>query len=266
MIDVLIPTADRPDVIGLCLMALSSQTVKPARVIVYDNGSQPIFSDYKNRMIWDILTEAGIEMHYLRSNKREGLSRAREVLLRQVQSNDFMPLDDDALLEPDYIETLLSILGKNTAEAEKGGRELLKNFAGGLFLLPNNEVAKPDFSTQAYDEPPADAQEYQYAFFRYSKNQIIPIEYGGISGVIFRNYCVQTLLLALDGFPNNAPLEEFVQTRNVGNGLLVTKAVCWHLMSREQRRDWQYDLENVFRSRFQNEPKVVENFLKGKKG
>jgi len=263
MIDVLIPTADRPDVIGLCLMSLSSQTIKPARVIVYDNGSQPIFSDYKNRMIWDILSELGIEMQYLRSNKREGLSRAREVLLKQVQKNDFMPLDDDALLAPDYIETLIRVL-KEYEILAKNCPTKIKNFVGGLFLLPNNEVAKPDFSTQAYDSPPADAQEYQYAFFRYKTEQIIPIKYGGISGVIFRNYCVGTLLEALEGFPDNAPLEEFVQTRNVGNGLLVTGAVCWHLMSREQRRDWQYSLENVFRQRFQNEPKAVEDFLKGK--
>lgn len=258
MIDVLIPTADRPDVIGLCLQSIGNQTVKPERVIVYDNGSLPIFSDYKNRQIWDILTEKGIEMVYLRSNKRTGLSRAREVLLKQVDENDFMPLDDDALLEPDYIQyltTALSVCGK-------------KHFAGGLFLLPNNEIRKPDFSTEKYSGLeclPDGVQEYQYAFFRYSKELIIPIEYGGISGVIFRKAHKQTLLKALEGFPDNAPLEEFVQTRNVGNGILVTGAVCWHLMSPEQRRDWTYSLENVFRSRFQDEPKEVENFLKGKK-
>jgi len=264
MIDVLIPTADRPDVIGLCLMSLASQTVTPDRVIVYDNGSISIMSDYKNRMIWDILTEKGIEMIYLRKNKRSGLSRAREVLLKQVQSNDFMPLDDDALLEPNYIEMLIKVLDKNVEEAEEDTKKI-KNFAGGLFLLPNNEIQKPDFSAAPVDYPPEGVQEYQYAFFRYNTDLCIPIEYGGISGVIFRNYCVGTLLSALNGFPDNAPLEEFVQTRNVGKGLLVTKAVCWHLMSREQRRDWAYALENVFRQRFQNEPKEVENFLKGRK-
>jgi len=256
MIDVLIPTADRPDVIGLCLMSLASQTVTPDRVIVYDNGSISIMSDYKNRMIWDILTEKGIEMIYLRKNKRSGLSRAREVLMHQVVDNDFMPLDDDALLDPPYIEIV-----KDALHLRKD-----KYFAGGLFLLPNNEIQKPDFSTEKLSQPPADVKEYQWAFFRYSSDsiQIIPIEYGGISGVIFRNEHKKTLLDALDGFPNNAPLEEFVQTKKVGNGLLVTKAVCWHLMSREQRRDWAYDLENVFRQRFQESPKQVEDFLKGK--
>ena len=142
------------------------------------------------------------------------------------------------------------------------------NFVGGLFLLPNNEIGKPDFSTKVYNglqELPAGIQEYQYAFFRYAVGvPTIKIEYGGITGVIFKNRCQRTLLDALDGFPDNAPLEEFVQTRNVGNGKLCTCAKCWHLMSREQRRDWQYDLENVFRKRFENEPKKVEDFLKGK--
>ena len=258
MIDVLIPTADRPDVIGLCLQSLGNQTIKPNRVIVYDNGSVSIFSDYKNRMIWDILTEKGIQMRFLRDNKRSGLSRAREKLLHEVAGNDFMPLDDDALLEPNYIECLLS--------AWQAGYET-KKFIGGLFLLPNNEVGKPDFSAKKHaglHTLPEGIQEYQFAFFRYETELCIPIEYGGISGVIFKNECQRTLLDALDGFPDNAPLEEFVQTRNVGNGLLVTKAICWHLMSREQRRDWQYDLENVFRGRFEKEPKAVEDFLKGK--
>lgn len=256
MIDVLIPTADRPDVIGLCLLSLSHQTTKPTRIVVYDNGSVPIFSDYKNRMIWDILTEQNVEMVHLRKNKRIGLSRAREVLLKQVE-RDFMPLDDDALLEPDYIEKLLDMM------SNEHWIKMKINFAGGLFLLPNNEIRKPDFSTEEHIRPPDDAQEYQYAFFRYSGGNVFRIEYGGISGVIFKNLCKLTLLAALQGFPDNAPLEEFVQTRNVGNGILVTRAVAWHLMSPEQRRDWQYDLENVFRKRFETDPKRVEDFLKG---
>jgi glycosyltransferase involved in cell wall biosynthesis len=257
MIDVLIPTADRPDVIGLCLQSIGNQTVKPERVIVYDNGSLPIFSDYKNRQIWDILTEKGIEMVYLRSNKRSGLSRAREVLLQNsCPINDFMPLDDDAILDSNYIELVQDALVHTTD----------KLWAGGLFLLPNNEIRKPDFDTKEYFLSPTDAKQYQYAFFRYNENAPnVAIEYGGISGVLFRSKCKPTLIEALEDFPDNAPLEEFIQTRNVGKGLLVTKAIAWHLMSPEQRRDWQYDLENVFRGRFQDEPKEVENFLKGKK-
>jgi len=254
---ILIPTI-RSNTIGLCLQSLASQTLLPDRITILDSGEKPITSDYVVRMVIDILTEKGVEVDYIRKNSRIPIVASRRKLLLKVRDPIyFMFVDDDALLEPDYLEKMRATMKFNLKEDNSP-----INFAAGLFLLPNNEIGKPDFSTKAMDGPPADVSQYQYAFFRYNFPRTIEIDYGGISGVLIRSASVPQLLESLEGLPDDAPLEDFILSKATGRGMLRTDAVAWHLMSPVQKRDWNYALENILRSNFENEPEKVKNFLK----
>lgn len=253
--EVLIPTIRR-DVIGLCLQALAYQTELPDRITILDSGEQPITSNYIVRMVIDILAEKEVEVIYLRENRKVPIVAARRKLLERV-SQDFMFVDDDALLEPEYIEKV-----KHTLRFRLRADNQLVGFAGGVFLLPNNEINKPDFSMKLMEEPPVGMSQFQYAFFRYHGVSYIEIDYGGVSGVAFRYGRENYLLASLKDLPDDAPLEDFILTKAVGKGVLRTDAVAWHLFNPEQKRDWSYALENILRRNFEKYPEKVINFLR----
>ena len=250
--EILTPTSNRAEVVGLSLLSLAFQNELPNKITILDNGEIPIFSSYVNRMVVDILAEKGIETILLRSNEKYGIVKARRILLERV-IEDFMFLDDDAILEPNYIEEAKAIL-----------RFYECSFAGGLFLMPNNEMNKPDFSTIKLSDLPEDVLQYQQAFFRYNKTIHSSISYGGISGVLFKHSVKEQLLKSLENIPDNTPLEDFILTKAAGGGILVTNAVAWHLFNPEQKRDWRYALENILRKKFENNPEQVKKLLEQK--
>ncbi|GAF98300.1 unnamed protein product, partial [marine sediment metagenome] len=190
-----------------------------------------------------------------RENKRVPIVAARRKLLEKI-SQDFMFIDDDAILEPDYIDKMVMGL-KFCLRSDNS----LVNFSGGLFLLPNNEINKPDFSTELFEVPPDDVSQYQYAFFRYKEPQFIEIDYGGVSGVMFRFEVKDRLIESLMNLPDDAPLEDFILTKAAGRGLLRTDAIAWHLFNPSQKRDWNYALENILRRNFEHHSDKVRNFL-----
>jgi len=254
--EILVPTI-RTDTIALCLQALAYQTELPDRITILDSGEKPITSNFTVRMVFDILSEKHVEIVYFRENKRNSIVAARRKLLEKV-TQDFMFVDDDALLEPDYIDKVRHSLGFRL----KADQSLPVNFSCGLFLLPNNEIGKPDFSTTLHKNPPDDVSQYQYAFFRYDHPQFIEIDYGGASGVAFRYGVENRLLVALKDLPDDAPLEDFILSKAAGRGILRTDAIAWHLFNPEQKRDWNYALENILRRNFEQFPEKVIDFLR----
>jgi len=255
--EILIPTYQRCDEIGLCLQALAFQRVLPDRITILDSGDKPITSNYVVRMILDILSEKHVEVVYLRENRRVPIVAARRRLLEKV-TQDFMFVDDDALLEPDYIEKVKSSL-KFRLQVDNS----LVGFSSGLFLLPNNEIGKPDFSVEFMDDSILiDVNQYQYAFFRYEEFKFIEVDYGGVSGVLFRFEAKDGMIVSLENLPDDSPLEDFILTKAAGRGILRTDAIAWHLMNPSQHRDWNYALENILRRNFEKYPDKVVNFLR----
>lgn len=252
--EILIPTI-RINTISLCLQSLSNQTMFPDRIVILDSGDRPITSDYVVRMMFDILADKGVEINYFRKNKRVPIVAARRFLLEKV-TDHFMFLDDDILLESDYIEKVYKACFYRLRAANG-----LVGFSGGLILLPNNEIGKPDFSTELVNEPPKDVNQYQYAYFRYKDPKFIEIDYGNGGATMFRHGMEMLLLEALKGLPDDAPMEDFILTKAAGRGLLRTDAIAWHLMNPNQERNWNYALENILRRNFEEHPEKVINFL-----
>jgi len=259
-IKILLPTSDRPEVIGFALNSLAQQTHPPDEIIVFDNGSIPIFSNFVNRAIWDILGEKNIKTEYIRINKRVGIVFARRVLLEKVYDEHFMFLDDDIILEPNYIETLLLYFPRNV------------NFICGSCLLANNEIQKPDYSVELVHDPEVfcsltnEIGDHQWAYFRYTGLYRRAINYGNLPGTLFRKKTsVVKLIKALEGLPDNSPLEDFILTYAAKPGCFVSGAVSWHLFDPAQKRDWRYALENTLRTNFEVNPEEVISLLKRKR-
>ena len=97
-ISVIIPTKNRADDLRCTIDSLIVQTRRPDEIIVVDQSSGPIVgtskrSEYRSSMF----------MHPHIS----GLAEARNVAMDRAKGDIWLFLDDDVILEPEYVEELL---------------------------------------------------------------------------------------------------------------------------------------------------------------
>src|SRR5690242_876708 len=85
---VIIPTVGRP-ILQRCLQSIASGTVLPARIIVIDQGENPLVAEWVHS-----LEGMGLETFHLRSPERSPAS-ARNRGIEQVQTRFVAAIDDD---------------------------------------------------------------------------------------------------------------------------------------------------------------------------
>jgi GT2 family glycosyltransferase len=115
LIDVLIPTCDRPEALAVTLTSLAAQTLPPFRVVISDQSERPDLPDGAVSTP-EILTPLrllaargrGVETH--RHLPRRGLAEQRQFLLDQAAARFALFLDDDVLCDPDLLERLLAVI------------------------------------------------------------------------------------------------------------------------------------------------------------
>lgn len=100
MIDVLIPTYNRPDALAVTLTALAFQTDRDFRVTVADQSDEPVAAGAAVATALRILALHGRSPRVLRNLPRRGLAQQRQFLLDQVEAPLCLFLDDDLTLEP----------------------------------------------------------------------------------------------------------------------------------------------------------------------
>ncbi len=104
-LDILIPTINRVEGILDCLYSIAKQTIKPNMIIIVDasetNDLEVILQE----------KDLGINIKYIPSEK--GLPYQRNLGLEYSKSEWILFLDDDVVLEPDYIETAFKVLEEN---------------------------------------------------------------------------------------------------------------------------------------------------------
>src|SRR5690349_6257220 len=105
-ITVIIPTLGRP-ILERCLQAIAKGNTLPASIIVVDQGDNPAVADWLNT-----LSGMGLETRHLRSMKRSA-SSARNQGIEQVQTNFVAAIDDDCLVEVDWLEKMEYHLHQN---------------------------------------------------------------------------------------------------------------------------------------------------------
>ncbi len=98
LISAIVPTLDRRDDLLAFVRTLVAQTVVPDELIIVDAGSVPDLESALQRA----LDGSGVALRYSRSAAGTSLQRNRA--LDQARGDLLFLLEDDVLLEPDYIE------------------------------------------------------------------------------------------------------------------------------------------------------------------
>jgi GT2 family glycosyltransferase len=101
-VSVIIPTKNRSADLERTIGSLLIQTVKPFELIIVDQSSNPSFRQ-----------NIPIPVHYIHDPALSGASVARNVGMDHAQGDVWLFLDDDVLLEPNFIEEILRAYGED---------------------------------------------------------------------------------------------------------------------------------------------------------
>lgn len=119
-------TANRPEMLRLCLDLIGSQVVPPrviVDVVVVDNEDAP----NNHEVVQSFSGLAGFPVHYVHEPRR-GISRARNAALEKCRSLDVDWIaftDDDCRVSPTWLASLLGGAGRYGADVVYGRREFL---------------------------------------------------------------------------------------------------------------------------------------------
>jgi GT2 family glycosyltransferase len=115
LVDILIPTCDRPQALAVTLTSLCAQTLPTFRVVVSDQsdradlpagavGAPEVLTPLR------LLAARGRQVETHRHLPRRGLAEQRQFLLDQGRARYALFLDDDVLCDPDLLERLLAVI------------------------------------------------------------------------------------------------------------------------------------------------------------
>ena len=108
-------TKDRPTELALLLQSLRTQTIQNFNILILDDGSEtPLVNYYFINYLINRLKFEGHNVKMIRNQISVGVSKARQQLvdysLEHGKEEYFVRVDDDVILEPNYLEKLLKIL------------------------------------------------------------------------------------------------------------------------------------------------------------
>lgn len=109
-VDVLVPTYRRPAALAATLVGLLGQTHRPARVVVSDQGPEPVAADPVVAAACGVLGHAGVPVTIERHLPRRGLAEQRHHLLTRARAALALFLDDDVICEPHVLGRLVRAL------------------------------------------------------------------------------------------------------------------------------------------------------------
>lgn len=107
VVDVLVPTCNRPCALAVTLTALAAQSFTAMRIVVSDQSEgEAVFARAEVAAVLRYLGACGREVQTWRHLPRRGMAEQRAFLLSQAQAPYCLFLDDDVLLENDLVERL----------------------------------------------------------------------------------------------------------------------------------------------------------------
>lgn len=110
----LINTKDRPTEVALLLQSIRTQTIKGGDVyILDDNGGTPLTTYHFFNCLTTRMKLEGFNIFLRRTSVTSGVSKARQIIVDwalEEKYDYFLRVDDDVILEPDYVERLLKVL------------------------------------------------------------------------------------------------------------------------------------------------------------
>ena len=113
VIDVLIPTCNRPCALAMVLTALSGQNFERFRIVVSDQSDEEgVFLTPEVMAVTRILRAREIPVIAYRNTPRRGMAEQRAFLLANASAPYCLFLDDDVLIENDLLQRLHDTIGE----------------------------------------------------------------------------------------------------------------------------------------------------------
>lgn len=107
-VSVIIPTYNRVDDLSACLKSVDRQTSLPKEVIIVDDSDTSEVQHYIESL-QDKFTKNGVSLKYIRNTAGKSLTIARNVGIQNANSEIILFLDDDVVLDTNYIKEILFI-------------------------------------------------------------------------------------------------------------------------------------------------------------
>ena len=115
-VSVVIATKNRSKELLGCLQSVIKQSVKPLEIVIIDQSK----TDNGRELVNSALRNSGIKLLYIWNNKLPGLTHARNLGVKNHNGSIILFLDDDVILDEDYIKHILDVY-KNDKEGIVGG-------------------------------------------------------------------------------------------------------------------------------------------------
>jgi GT2 family glycosyltransferase len=120
------------------IASIATQTHKPERFVLYDDGEQKELRDISPyRELFLLLEQVGIEIETF-TTPRLGLATNRQHALENAKTTFLLRCDDDHVLEPDCIEKMLKVMEDETV----GAVAPLVHHPGNVHPLPSDVKGK----------------------------------------------------------------------------------------------------------------------------
>jgi glucosyl-dolichyl phosphate glucuronosyltransferase len=110
-VSVVIPTKERPNDLSLAACSLFRQSILPIQVVILDQsrgdeGHQGVAKQYGQARPG---IQNAVTLDYIRDTNVNGLAAARNRAMEIVKGDIWLFLDDDVILEPNFLEELLAV-------------------------------------------------------------------------------------------------------------------------------------------------------------
>ncbi len=109
-VDILLPTCNRPSALVMTLSGIAGQTFGPFRLLIADQSERPATENPVVRTLLRLIEARGGKVEYHHREILRGIAEQRDFLLRQAEGTYALFIDDDVLMEPWVLETMVRAL------------------------------------------------------------------------------------------------------------------------------------------------------------
>jgi glycosyltransferase involved in cell wall biosynthesis len=234
-ISVLIPTINRGSIKTVLTNLCASEIV--GEVIISDAGEISIMSDIDNIVLLDLLRRKGATVKIIRE-WQVGIGKTRYSLMQEAKNKIALFIDDDVYFND--INALYTILNVSQVPYIAPLCHITTDFLG-VKGLNRNPISWQEAMKIA------DGRDWILPYFNIQD---------GINDVTLRiNFCgTQCLMfkvedglraIELKRWKKGFNREDIYLTKTMGQGLLCTHAVSWHLQTDQQYREWKNADEEI---------------------
>jgi len=213
---IVIPTKDRENDLLKCIESICRQTFFPLEVLIVDDGK---ISEHNKELIKNVLLKKEISYRYFKKNK-PGVAESRNLGAKESSGDLVLFLDDDVVLNEDYIKVLIETWMKHGGDSKVAGISgVPTNGKGKLFLEKIFERVFFLYSSRSWAVLPWGFQTWNYKIKKAEISDWLPGHNGSFRKEIFQEYQFTVLQ------PGRTALEDVefcIQLKNKGFYFIIT--------------------------------------------